>query len=111
MAARTRQRPLPLAVVLFFEEMETGVDYGAAFVVRWLSKNGRYVIYTRPGHKSWAGIGMQWEYKPSEHYVADLRKSGDLVGLDLRLGTTISKFGGRLNIPETLKKLKIKEAV
>ena len=87
-------------------------------MVRWVSKSGRYVIYTCPGHMTWAGVGMRWEYWPAEHYVADLRKSGDLVGLSLKQGTTIAEYGGRYNpkypgrldIEKTLKRLKIKEA-
>jgi hypothetical protein len=69
--------PLPPKVQEFFRRLKSGTDWGPIeFKMRWQSDDGRFLIWTRPGHLFWNGIGSPGKYAQTCHAVSDLSKMG-----------------------------------
>lgn len=85
-------------ILNFFGRLKCGVDWGPVkFLVRWISDNGRFMIWTCPGSAVWSGIGLPRQYHPVTHYLMDfLKDSSGSVGLSLERETTVRRFEGRL---------------
>jgi hypothetical protein len=85
-----------MTIEKYLELIRRGVDWGRTpFVVKWRSADKRFAIVTHAGGMCWSGIGQR-RYAPTEHWVVDLSKAGDLVGYTLYLKCTIRKWEGRL---------------
>lgn len=99
----------------FIKEISYGVDWGAGhpggsrwWMLRWMSKDERFVIITRPGGDFWHGVGLK-SYGPVYHWLVDRarfevwQRSGKGrkgIGAGMTLAkecTVIEHEGGRLS--------------
>lgn len=91
----------PPEAIEFFRRIRKGTDWGAEFKFRWLSPDGRFLIWSIPGHSFWNGIGSRRGYAPTRHTLSDLSRMGPELptefGLALAAQCTIREEIGRLD--------------
>lgn len=76
---------------------QRGVNYGADMNI--IARSPKYVLWQKPGHGYWGGIGQPQAYAPAE--LALLRRE-DLISRTLKEGRTSA---ATINEPEILAKL------
>lgn len=90
---------MPPEIMEFQKRLRSGTDWsdaGRFWSLRWVSKDQRFFILTKPSGKVWAGIGAPPRPVPATHYLFDLTVDAHLSGIALEKTRLFKHRGGPL---------------